>query len=162
VIQDLAYWLFQTPLSDWLARTPSIVPLVQSIHILAIAVVMASMLFINLRMLGWAGPRGGINADLRRFVPAIWGALVVLLATGLIMVAAEPVRELMNLLFRIKIVLVTIAAISYYIVQHKSKLDSGYWESHRKIAVLFAIGSFILWIVIATLGRWIAFAGSLV
>lgn len=162
MIEDLAFWIYDTSLSSWLASTPSIVPLVQSIHILAIAVVMGSMLFINLRILGWAGPRGDVNADLRRFAPAIWIALAVLLATGLIMVAAEPVRELMNALFRIKMVLVVFAGACYFALQRKSFSHPEYLSEHRSVAIIFAIGTFAIWIVIATLGRWIAFAGQLI
>lgn len=162
MIEDFAFWIYNTSFSSWLASTPAIVPLVQSIHILAIAVVMGSMLFINLRILGWAGPRGNVNADLRRFIPAIWAALVILLATGLIMVAAEPVRELMNALFRIKMVLVLFAGACYFALQRKTLSHPDYLSEHRLTAIIFAVGTFSIWILIATLGRWIAFAGQLI
>ena len=62
-------------------RTPSwVVPTVQSVHILAIAIVMSSIAMLDLRLAGFIG-RDAIDAGAHqaRFYPWIWGALVVLL-----------------------------------------------------------------------------------
>ena len=69
-----------------------VVPTVQSIHILAIAVVFASALFLNLRILRLVGADEPILVFARRYVPWIWGGLLVLVLTGLTMVVGEPDR----------------------------------------------------------------------
>lgn len=161
MIEDLAFWIYGSSASAALAGVSWVVPLFQSIHILAIAVVMGSMLFVNLRMLGVAGPRANLAADLQRFFPAIWCALAVLLFSGVILVLAEPLRELMNQLFRLKLILIVLVVVAYYLVQRKAGTDPSYFEKNRAVASAFAIGSFIAWIAIASMGRWIAFAGQI-
>jgi hypothetical protein len=66
--------LAATPLSVTLQNTAWVVPASQSLHIVAISIVFASAMLINLRLLG-VGARGGVAwlADL--LVPWIWRAL---------------------------------------------------------------------------------------
>jgi len=51
-LSELSAWLEKTHLSQLIQTHEWVIPAVQSIHILAIAVVAASALMINLRLLG--------------------------------------------------------------------------------------------------------------
>ena len=52
-LYDFCLWIDQTPLSQWIqAHGGTVVPSVQTIHILSIAVVMTSALMIGLRLIG--------------------------------------------------------------------------------------------------------------
>src|SRR3954466_8217867 len=74
-------WLEQTPLSQAIQGTGWVVPLVQTIHILAIAAVMGSALMIVLRLSGVAWRDQPVASVYGRFRPVIWWALPLLLAT---------------------------------------------------------------------------------
>src|SRR5207253_2508071 len=100
-------WLEQTPLSQVIQSTGWIVPAVQTVHILAIAAVMASTL-----MIAWRGEQ--------RFRPVIWWALPVLLATGVVMIAGEPARSLANPIFQLKMLLLA-SAIAAMIALGRSR-----------------------------------------
>lgn len=42
-------------------------------------------------------------------VPVVWGAVLVLLATGAVMIAAEPARSLLNAAFQLKMTMLLAA-----------------------------------------------------
>jgi putative copper export protein len=107
LLQIYSHWL--TAFCVWLDRTPAnqvvqthawIVPTVQTIHILAIAVVTTSALMIDLRLVGIIGRDQPIERVSSRFFPLIWSVVLVLLATGIVMIVGEPARSLRNPIFQ--------------------------------------------------------------
>ena len=159
-LSQFSTWLQSTPLSVLLQNVEWIVPLVQTVHILAIGAVMASVFIVNMRLLGLIGndePRSSVGA---RFLPVIWYSLPVLLATGVILIIAEPARSLGSIAFQLKMLLLTCAVlITVYrhrsLVQAASRADqAGPHGAGKFVAVL----SLLLWSGIIFTGRWIAYA----
>jgi hypothetical protein len=153
MLHEFAAWLQGTPPSIWLAEKLWVVPAFQSIHIIAVAVVVGSSLMVALRSFGAISAQGPLIASGGRFIPRIWMALGVLLATGLILTLIEPPRELDNDYFKIKMALVVVLTV--LTVFYKKRLDRG-----QEPARIFAV----IWLAIITLiifaGRWIAYAGN--
>ena len=81
-LQSFATWLYATPLATTIRDEPWIIPSVQSIHILAIAVVVGSALVSDLRLAGVLATDTLPNVVVRRYLRWMWVALAVLLATG--------------------------------------------------------------------------------
>ena len=108
----LIEWLSQTPLSLAIQTREWVVPTIQSIHIVAIGVVVASVFMIDLRVLGWAGRDQTLVETVDRFGPWLSWALGVLLVTGALMVVGEPARELLSFSFWLKMSLVAIGTSS--------------------------------------------------
>src|SRR6266545_8202644 len=99
-MQEFAEWLSQTSLSILIqTHNAWVIPTIQSIHIVAIGVVLTSVLMIDLRILGWAGHDQTLRETTNRFGPWLSWALLVLLATGVLMVVGEPKRELLSFSF---------------------------------------------------------------
>ena len=137
-----------------------IVPTVQTVHILAIAAVMSSMLMLNLRLLGITGrdqPLAGVSA---RFRPVIWWTLPILLVSGSMLIVGEPVRSLENAFFQIKMLLLITVIIVTLGYQAPLNKDAGFWEAtntRRGAIKLIAVFSLLLWVGIVCAGRWIAY-----
>jgi uncharacterized membrane protein SirB2 len=146
--------------AEWLSTTaPSVyiqnhnawfIPLVQSIHIVGIAVVIGSVLMINLRILGWAGTDQTLRQTSTRFAPWVTSALYLLLATGILMVIGEPVRELVTFSFWLKMFLVALSTVIAVNFQHKLRAD-------RQPIKWLALATFLIWAFIIVLGRLIAY-----
>jgi hypothetical protein len=159
-LDQLCAWLEHTRLSETMQTVPWIVPTVQTIHILAIAAVMAAALMLNLRLTGVVGRDQPLPAFSARFVPVIWWALPVLLATGIVMIIGEPVRSLENPVFQVKMLLVIVAIAITFGYQAPLKKDPSFWSvsgARRSAAILLALMSFAVWIGIVLAGRWIAY-----
>jgi hypothetical protein len=156
-LTELALWISDTSLCLWIVTNFWVLPVIQVVHILAIAGSFASVLMINARMFNIAGSSTMADTS-RRYIKVLWWSLGVLLLSGLLMIIAEPVRELINPIFWIKMVLV-VAGVLIAIGFHKGVLRhvAGGREitgSDKVIAVLLVV----LWCVIIFCGRWIAYA----
>lgn len=154
-------WLSSTPLSLGIQTVRWFVPFVQTIHILAIAAALSSVGMITLRIAGLAGRRTSMVDTARRYVPWIWGAIVVLLVTGTILVIGEPARSLTNIAFQMKMALLVVSIALVAVFRSTVVRNAPFWDlgpGHHTLAKILAVGVFIIFCAIAVLGRWIAYA----
>jgi len=160
LLAAVASWLEGTALSQRLQAAEWVVPAVQTLHILAIAAVMGAMLFFNLRLLGLRGTDVPLARASKRFVPVIWTAVLVLFATGVVMIVAEPGRSLPNPVFQLKMALLLAALVLTFALVRPLGRSPGYWSDSAArgwVARLGAISSLGLWVAILFAGRWIAY-----
>jgi hypothetical protein len=157
VIQEFCTWLSDTRLSQFIQDTFWVIPTVQTVHIVSIAIVMPSMAMLDLRLVGIAGRRQSLNAMGDRFLPWVWITLVVLLCSGSLLIIAEPGRSLRNVVFWTKMSLLATALILTFTFQTVLHRRKGFWETHRTAAVLLGSVSLVIWIGIVAAGRWIAY-----
>lgn len=158
---DLSNWLSLTPLSSWIQMNFWVIPMTQTVHILAICAVVGSSFMINLRIVELAGRSQTMTWTASRFLPWVWWGLPVLLLTGIILVIGEPHRELLNPSFWMKMILVIVATIMTLWFQGTVRRNVAFWEtSHNKrVGIrIFAVALMIVWVVIMVLGRWIAYS----
>ena len=155
-LNELALTISESAPTLWIGEHFWAIPIFQVIHILAIAASFASILMINARMLHIAGS-STLEETTARYLRVVWRALLELVLSGLLMIVGEPIRELVNAVFWVKMGLVVIA-ILYAIWFHKgvARRFSGSLEASAG-AKLAGILLVILWCMIMTGGRWIAY-----
>src|ERR1700722_15446847 len=105
MIEHFCDWLSNTQMSLTIQTVDWIIPAVQTIHILCVALVMSSMAMLDLRLMRLAGVQKQTSKVVARFVPWVWYVIPVLLGTGAILIIGEPSRELLNPYFRAKMVM---------------------------------------------------------
>jgi uncharacterized membrane protein len=160
-LNQFCVWLDQTPVSQTIQTEAWIVPTVQTIHILAIAVVATSALMIDLRLIGIVGRNQPPRHVGERFLPFVWWSLLVLLVTGTIMIIGEPTRALKNSILQLKIALILAAIVLTAILQTSlTKNATAGDNATRARGALFviAIASIVLWGGIICAGRRIAYS----
>ncbi|MBT8146885.1 MAG: hypothetical protein KJN90_08525 [Gammaproteobacteria bacterium] len=150
-LQDAALFMLQ--------NIPGFPPIIQTVHILGIAVVMGSVVLINLRLLGLAIPSQGVAELTGRVMPWFWWALASNVFSGAFFVLGRPSRYFNNPVFAWKmgfLLLAVLLALFFYL---KHRQHANYWEdparkwTRRGIALL----SLAAWIMVSTAGRWIAY-----
>lgn len=132
-----------------------VVPAMQTVHIVAISVLLLAMLMIDLRVLGIHGKSDSLSVVISRYINLIWFALPILFISGSILIVGEPARSLANSSFQLKMILLLIAIITTLRIQKIGLRDSPF-QSDRTINLL-AIFSLLLWFGIVASGRWIAY-----
>jgi hypothetical protein len=158
-MHSFAQWLEQTPLSVTIKSIEWIIPLVQSIHILTIAVVFVSLLMVALRIVGWIRMDEAFGVVMERFSTWISGGLVILAVTGLTLVLGEPIRELMSLSFWLKMGLLAIGITSAVVFKRSlgPTMLAGAEPAFSRAAKSAAMATVLLWLTIIFLGRAIAY-----
>jgi hypothetical protein len=163
MLGDFISWLGATPASLYIQKVFWIIPTVQTVHILAISIVLASMAMFDLRLLGLAGKRNSIASLSRRFMPWLWGALIVLAVSGSILIIGEPKRALGNVFFAMKMCMLATAILVTLGFQVILKRDlaggSDLAPAHFGVARIVGLLSLVLWVGIAVAGRLIAYTG---
>ena len=142
----------RTALSQTLQTVAWLIPLIQSIHIFALAVVFTSAALVDLRLLGVAARGQPLWRLGQRFLPSVGWGVLVLLATGLLLMVAEPRRALLNPFFQLKMAaLALVGALTFAIARMAAR------SQEPAAAKPMAIASIVLWLAIIALGRWIAY-----
>jgi Family of unknown function (DUF6644) len=162
VLAALTKWIEATPLNLWIALNESwVLPLVQSVHILCLALVLYAVGIIGLRMIGFGTKRMPVSELYTHFRSWIWGSTGVMAFTGAIMIIGEPGRSLLNPVFQAKMVLLGLALTMTFVLEFLVRRNSVFWDvsSRPRIEVRLAgIISLALWLAVAVCGRWIAYA----
>src|SRR6516225_9722950 len=96
VLSALSKWLAATSLSHTIQTVGWIIPTLQTIHILSVAVVFSSAVLMDLRIFRLFERDEPLRDVARRFLPPIWTVIVILLVTGSLLIIGEPRRSLLN------------------------------------------------------------------
>ena len=149
----------RTPLSQMMQNASWTISLVQSAHIMALAVVFTSAAAVDLRLLGVMGRDQPLQRTTERFLPAVGWGVLALAVTGLLLMIAEPKRAILNPYFQIKMaalaaVLCLTWALGAAVARHPERWTM---PQRRGLSRLTAAVSLALWALIITAGRWIAY-----
>ncbi|HEY4342339.1 MAG TPA: hypothetical protein VGM97_20540 [Steroidobacteraceae bacterium] len=160
-MNNFAEWLSATAPSVFLQTHEAwMLPVIQSLHITGIGIAVGSALMITLRLLGWVGTDQTLLQSQSRFGPWLSGALCLLLASGALLIVAEPVRELITFSFWLKMACVAVMVLVFLTFQASVRKHGARWEqtlSKRPAVRWAAVLTFVLWGCIIILGRLIAY-----
>lgn len=162
-LRSFTDWLAQTPLSLVIQNVSWVIPTIQTVHIVCIAIVISATFLVSFRVLGVFDTAEPIAKLSNRFLSWVWWALVVLLISGALLVIGEPGRSLMNPVFGLKMLMLIIVAILTLVLQKPLAAEAGYWDAsgqRRAVAKSIAVVSIALWSCIVFAGRWIAYVES--
>ena len=159
-LHQFCEWLASTPTSNTIQNVSWIIPAVQTVHIACIALLIGSVAMLDLRVFGFAGRSDGVTATAKRLLPWIWWPLPVFLLTGLVLIVAEPSRELENPTFINKMVLLAAAIVVTGALQATLRRQPDFGNAspaRTRWAKLLAVVSLTLFIAIVFAGRLIAY-----
>ncbi|WP_428029158.1 DUF6644 family protein [Ancylobacter sp.] len=146
------------PGARWLRASWIAYLLVNSAHILGMALLLGSILVLDLRLLG--GLRRvplAVVGPLQARVAALGAGLAVL--TGLWLFTVRPAEYAENTAFLIKLALLAIALINV-VVQHANPAYAAALRGEPLTSGVraSAAASAVLWLAVLVAGRWIGFA----
>lgn len=153
MLTSIADAIDQMALSSLIKTHFWIVPTVQSIHIIAIALVFTASTVIAMRATGLMNRDGlSIQQWSALLMPGLWWGLLILLLSGLVLIIGEPHRELLSTVFQLKMLgVVIVVLLSLYVAKNTTT------ENVSRLTLWLSI---VLLIVLATVicaGRWIAY-----
>lgn len=160
MIEHFCDWLSRTNLSVAFQSANWFVPLVQTVHIIAIAILLTSVYVVSFRLVGLTRGTQTLANLTAKSTPWVWTTLCVLLASGILLTITEPARELLNWVFRVKMLMVLALAAILWMVQSRMRRNPEYWSespARRHAARALGIVCILAGAGIVTAGRWIAY-----
>jgi hypothetical protein len=147
-------WVDETALSVAIKGTTWVFPLVETIHILALSVLLGSVFLIDLRLLSLAVRRWSPAQITGQVRPLMNWSVLIILVTGALLFWAEPRKCFDNAAFGPKMIFLALALIFQYTFYPRAlNLDARIPVWGR----LAALVSFGLWFAVAVCGRAIGF-----
>ena len=98
-------WLASTSWSIALRESLYLYPWIESAHVLFIAIFFGTLLFVDLRLSGYAFKKLSISEMNRKVLPLSIIGFILMTFTGFLLFYAIPIRNYQNLFFRIKMFL---------------------------------------------------------
>lgn len=159
LLTGFSKWLAATSLSHTIQAVTWIIPTLQIIHILCVAIAFSSAVLVDLRIFRLFDRDQPLSEVMGRFLPPIWPVLVILLITGGLLIIGEPRRSLVNTTFYLKMALLIVAIALTATLQRTVLASPGAFEdrSRRLSGQLLATVSLLVWCGILFAGRWIAY-----
>jgi uncharacterized membrane protein YidH (DUF202 family) len=160
MIQAFCQWLYDTPLAAAIRANELLFPWFESVHVLAITLVLGSIAVVDLRLLGIASTSRPVTRLIREVLPVTWCAFAVAVFTGGTLFSSNAVAYAKNFPFQMKMALMLLAGLNmlvFHLVTHRGVAQ---WDEARRtpFAARFA-GAFSItvWLGIVAFGRWIGF-----
>ncbi|HEX4025376.1 MAG TPA: DUF6644 family protein [Steroidobacteraceae bacterium] len=153
-------WLHATALAETIRESSYLFPWIESIHVLALTLVVGSISIVDLRLLGIASRDRSAAQLMAEVLPFTWTAFIVALLSGGTLFTSHAVGYAQNFQFRMKMLLLALAGINMLVFHLFTGRHAARWSQDHPIpwqARLAAGISLTLWIGIVAFGRWIGF-----
>jgi hypothetical protein len=130
---------------------------IESVHLLGLAVLGGSVVVVNLSLLGLGLGRRSSAQLWRDTRPWFLASLAVMLGTGLLLFTSEAVKLYYHEAFWVKMSALLLALLYTATVQRRTALgDPARVSGLHSCGV--ALGSLLLWLLVGIGGRWIGFS----
>ena len=151
-------WCEATALGSGIRASKWLFPVIESVHLLGLAVLGGALLLVDLRLLGLGLKKQPVARLARDVQPWLVGSILVLLGTGISLFLSEAVKCYYSTPFWVKITTIPLALLFTATVRQRvAMLDepSARPVLHKLVGLL----SILLWVTVAAAGRWIGFSG---
>lgn len=156
---ESARWLQVTNFSLAIAESDWMFQALETVHVLAITLVVGSIAMVDLRLLGYFARERSVTELTREALPWTWIAFVCALISGAMLFASKAVAYYENWPFRFKLLFLGLAGVNMLFFHYNTYRSVGTWNVGRAPVSARCAGalSLLVWVAIVTLGRWIGF-----
>ena len=150
-------WLESLWLGQFIVSSNWLFPVIESVHLLALAVLGGAILVVDMRLLGLGLKNHAVIQIAREARPWLIGALVVMIATGVPLFLSEAIKCYYSQAFWNKMTALALGLVFTFTVRARATETESVRHTARRQAVVGAL-SLALWFTVAASGRWIGFS----
>ncbi|HVR89707.1 MAG TPA: DUF6644 family protein [Novosphingobium sp.] len=159
-ILEICTWLEETRLGLTIAESEFIFPTIETLHVIALALVFGSIAMLDLRLLGVSNRDRGVMQLSEDVLPWTWGAFAVAAITGALMFVSSATRYYDNIPFRFKLVLLALAGLNmavFHFTAFRAVHNWNFTLPTPRAARIAASLSLLSWVGVIVAGRWVGF-----
>ena len=157
---SLLKWLQGTGLATRIRDSLLVFPLLESAHVIGLALVFGTIAVIDLRLLGVASTERSYQRMASDILKWTWAAFALTALTGSLMFITNAVVYSNNTYFRAKIALLVLAGINVLVFELTAGRTIHRWDRAPSAPVIgraVAAMSLVIWIAVIFAGRIIGF-----
>jgi len=158
-ILHMCEWLGNTSMSVGIRESIWIYPIIESVHVLGLTLFLGLLLLWDTRLLGFVLRRVPVSALWRQLFPWISFGAIIITISGTLLFFSDPVKFYGNIFFRIKVVLLVLAAANaaaYHLGIERRLVE---WDTAAtpRAAKIAGATSIAVWAIVVVVGRLIAY-----
>jgi len=153
-------WLEETYVGGSIRQSLWLFPAIETVHLIGMALLVATITVVDLRLLGWTRRSERMSEVAGRLLPWAWVGFAVQVITGVLLFSSEAVKVYGNPAFRLKLVLIFLAALHALLFRWTVYRNVASWDESSATPLSARISgciSMLLWAGIVTAGRFIGF-----
>lgn len=149
--------LHDSGLAAFVRGSTLVYPVINTIHVLGIALLVGSIVALDARMLGFAKSVPAAGAS-RLLTPFAVAGLLLAIPSGFALYASDAVTLSRNNLMWAKLVLVVLGIANALLFRKLWRERFDRWESETPaLGKAQALASIVIWLAVPTLGRLVAY-----
>ncbi len=152
-------WPISVAMRGEIPGTEWLFPIIETLHVMALTIVVGSIAMVDLRLLGLASRNTAVSRLTAEVLPWTWTAWSVAAVFGTLMFMAKAGTYAGNLQFRLKFVCMGLAAVNMFVFHFGAYRQVARWDGGEPpmSAKLAGALSLSLWIGVVFFGRWVGF-----
>jgi len=160
LLQDLIAFVEHGTLGELVRENDLLFPFIESVHVLAVCLVVGSIAVVDLRLLGFASVDRPVSRLMRSILPITVGAFGLAVAAGSLLFISHASKYLENRFFIAKITLIALAGVNMAVFHLIGARNLDQWENNALPPLFARVAgglSLFLWVSVVACGRWIGF-----
>ena len=151
-------WCEKTAVGNAIRSSLWLFPVIESFHLLALALIGGAVLVVDLRLLGFGLRRQPVARLARDAQPWLVGGLFVMVPSGILLFTSEAIKCYYSPAFWTKMTFLLPAIVFTFTVRRKVTAadETRVGPLWGKLVGLLSV---TLWSVVGAAGRWIGFSG---
>jgi hypothetical protein len=149
-------WVAASALGQAISQSSWAFAVIESVHLLALAVIGGAVLMVDLRLLGFGLRAQPLDCVARDAWPWFVGSWVVMIVTGVLLFVSEPLKLYFSTPFFWKMIFLLSGSLFAVTVRRKVTL-AGDGRTPPVVMKLVGLVSLLLWFGVGSAGRWIGF-----
>ena len=156
----IAQALQASAFSEWMRGSLRALPIIESIHVMAVAVVFGTVLLVDLRLLGIGDTNRPFTRVARELFPWTWIGFATAVVTGSLMFVPNATTYVSNTAFGLKLTALMAAGLNMAVFQFTTYRSVAAWDRNTRVPVGGRVAgalSIVIWTCVIVFGRWIGF-----
>ncbi len=157
--EALWQWLVDTPVAVFVREAAWAYPLLETVHLVGLALVVGPILAFDLRLLGWHRDLA-VDRLAAHLLPLVLTGIVGNLVSGGLLFASDAVEFAANPALQVKLALIVVAVLNALWFQSRVFPDHYAWRQGTPApaaARVAAAVSIAVWLMVLTAGRMMAY-----
>lgn len=157
---EICDWLQATSLGQAVKTSDFLFPTIETVHVLAIAMVVGSVAVLDLRLLGLVWRERSITDLSAEILPWTWICYGIAAVAGFLLFTSNATTYIETGVFQMKFLAMGLAGLNMVAYRFRTCRTIARWDKAMPppAAVRLAGGvSLALWIMVVFCGRWIGF-----
>lgn len=159
-IADILTSIEESGIATSIRESALLFPMVESIHVIALAFVFGTVALVDLRLLGLASRKLRVSRLSSDLLPWTWGAFALAAITGFLLLSSTAIRYFDNTPLRWKFFFMAMAGINMLIFHFVTYKGVDRWDTDPVPPTAARVAgalSLLFWTLVVFFGRWVGF-----